>query len=173
MSASSVRIVVALLEDEPGVLNRVSSLFRRRNFNILSLNVGRTHLKGVSRLTLVVDADDDTAKRIEANLYKLVNVLEVRDLTRTPALVRDLLLIKVRATPERRGEVLHLAEVFRARVVDIGEESLVLELTGSQDKIEGLTAVLQPFGILEMAQSGVIAMTRGASPLARTAPDLD
>ncbi len=159
----SIRTVVALLEDEPGVLNRVASLFRRRNFNILSLNVGRTHQKGLSRLTLVVDADDDTARRMEANLYKLVNVLEVHDLTRTPALVRDLVLIKVRATADKRSEILQLAEVFRARVIDLSTDSLILELTGTQDKIEGLLSVLAPFGILEMAQSGVIAMTRSGA----------
>jgi acetolactate synthase-1/3 small subunit len=149
----TLRTFVAYVEDQPGVLNRVASLFRRRNFNIVSLNVGRTHDPGVSRMTFVVEADDDKARRIEANLYKLVNVLSIEDITDQPSIVRDLALIKVSVGPERRGEVLQLCEVFRARAVDVSPST--------QDKIMGLVAILQPFGILEMVQSGTVAMTRG------------
>ena len=157
----SMRTFVAYVEDQPGVLNRIASLFRRRGYNIISLNVGRTHQVGVSRMTFVVEADDDMARRIEANLYKLVNVISVQDISREESVTRDLALIKVSVTAERRAEVLQLCEVFRARVVDIGPESLIAESTGSPEKIEGLVRVLQPFGIVEMVQTGRIAMTRG------------
>ena len=156
-----LRTFVVNVEDRPGVLNRVASLFRRRNYNIISLCVGRTHEEGVSRMTVVLDADDDTARRIEANLYKLVNVLSVADLTNKQALTRDLALLKVRVDAERRPELLQMCEVFRARVVDIGTESLIVEITGTRDKIEGLISVLEPYGILEMVQTGAIAMSRG------------
>jgi len=162
------RTFVAYVEDRPGVLNRVASLFRRRGYNIVSLNVGRTHEPGVSRMTFVVDADDDTAQRIEANLYKLVNVLSVEDISNEPALARDLALIKVEVGPERRAEVLQLVGVFRARAVDVGPNTLIVEITGTQDKIDGLATMLQPFGIAEMVQTGTVAMTRGARGRAAT-----
>lgn len=160
---STLHTFVADLEDKPGVLNRVTSLFRRRNYNIVSLNVGRTHEPGVSRMTLVVDADPGTARRIEANLYKLVNVLWVQDLTHVPSVRRDLALIKVRCSTERRSEVFTLSEMFRARVVDVSSDCLVLEMTGSSDKLDSLIAALAPFGITELVQSGTVAMARGAS----------
>lgn len=157
----SLRTFVVHVEDRPGVLNRVASLFRRRGYNIDSLTVGRTHEAGVSRMTIVTEADAEMARLFEANLYKLVNVLRVDDITERAAVVRDLALIKVRAGERQRAEVLQLCEVFRARVVDIGTDSLVVEITGTGDKIDGLAAVLRPFGIVEMVQSGAIAMTRG------------
>ncbi len=157
----TLRTFVAYVEDQPGVLNRIASLFRRRNFNIVSLNVGRTHEPGISRMTVVVEADDDKARRIEANLYKLVNVLSVEDITKQPNIVRDLALIKVKAPPEKRTEILQLCQVFRARTLDVGADSLVVEITGTQDKIEGLLTILAPFGVLEMVQSGTVAMSRG------------
>jgi acetolactate synthase-1/3 small subunit len=157
------RTFVAYVEDLPGVLNRVASLFRRRGFNIDSLTVGRTAEAGVSRMTVVMQADDDTAPRVVANLYKLVNVLRVEDVTDAPAVVRDLALIKVRAGAEQRAAVLQLADVFRARVVDVGAQALIVEITGTQDKIDGLVEVLRPFGIEEMVRTGAVAMTRGSS----------
>jgi len=164
---------VAYVEDQPGVLNRIASLFRRRNFNIVSLNVGRTHEPGISRMTVVIEADDDKARRIEANLYKLVNVLSVEDITDQPNIVRDIALIKVKAPPEQRSEVLQLCQVFRARAVDVGPDTLVVEITGTQDKIMGLLTILEPFGVLEMVQSGTVAMTRGnvSSAAKAIAPD--
>ncbi|HUS65206.1 MAG TPA: acetolactate synthase small subunit [Kofleriaceae bacterium] len=155
------RTFITYVEDKPGVLNRVVSLFRRRGFNIESVTVGRAERADVSRITLVVQADDDMARRIEANLYKLVNVLYVADVTAAPAIVRELALIKVHAVNGKRAEVLQLIEVFRARVVDVAPESLTLETTGTQDKIDGLIEVLRPFGILEMVRTGAIAMVRG------------
>ena len=153
---------IAYVEDQPGVLNRVTSLFRRRGYNIVSLNVGRTNQDGVSRMTMVVEADDDKAIRIEANLYKMVNVLSVEDITHKANVERDLVLIKVKAGPDKRSEILQLCDVFRARFIDVHPETLIVEVTGNQEKIDGLVQMLLPFGILEMVQTGTVAMTRGA-----------
>ena len=156
-----LRTFVIFVEDRPGVLNRAASLFRRRGFNIESLNVGVTHVPGVSRMTVVVEADEDTARRIEANLYKLVNCLYVDDITDEASVDRTLALIKVAVGPDKRPEVLQMVDVFRARAVDIGPDSLVIEISGSQDKLDGLVQLLRPYGILEMVQTGTISMTRG------------
>lgn len=164
-----LRTFVAHVEDRPGVLNRVVSLFRRRGYNIESLTVGTTDQEGVSRLTVVMEADDDAARRIEANLYKLVNVLFVEDLTRAATVTRDLALLKVRATTETRPQILQLVEVFRARAVDVTPDAMVLEMTGTADKIDGLVDVLRPFGILEMVRTGIVAMRRGGESDARLA----
>ena len=161
MSAPQTHTFVAYVEDQPGVLNRVTSLFRRRGYNIVSLNVGRTHQEGISRMTMVVEADDDKAIRIEANLYKMVNVLSVEDITHKHNVSRDMVLIKVKAGPEKRSEILQLCEVFRAHFIDVHPETLIVEVTGTQDKIDGLVTMLAPFGILEMVQTGTVAMTRG------------
>ena len=154
---------VVYVENKPGVLTRVASLFRRRAFNIDSLTVGRTEKPEVSRMTITVDADHDQARRIEANLYKLVNVLLVENITHQPSIVRDLAMIKVAATHEARSHVLELASVFRARVVDVAPESLTIEITGAEDKIDGLLEVLRPYGVLEMVRTGIVAMRRGKS----------
>jgi acetolactate synthase-1/3 small subunit len=154
---------IALVENKPGVLNRVASLFRRRNFNIESLAVGRTDNPEVSRMTIVVNCPngDVDAHRIEANLYKLVNVIDVQDVTHQPSVTRDLALIKVQVGPERRTEVNGLAEIFRARIVDVAPDSLIVEITGTEDKIEGMIELLRPIGIVEMVRTGQVSMTRG------------
>ena len=152
---------VVYVENKPGVLTRVASLFRRRAFNIDSLTVGRTEKPEVSRMTITVDADRDQARRIEANLYKLVNVLLVDNITNEAAIVRDLAMIKVAATHEARSHVLELASVFRARVVDVAPESLTIEITGAEDKIDGLLELLRPYGVLEMVRTGIVGMRRG------------
>jgi acetolactate synthase I/III small subunit len=157
----SQRTFVVYVEDKPGVLNRIASLFRRRNFNIHSLNVGTTHEPGISRMTIVADADVDKAKRIEANLYKLVNCLWVDDITDQDAISHVLALVKVKATPDKRAEVLTMLDVFRARALDVGPDSLVVEISGTQGKIDGCITALRPYGILESVQTGSIAMTRG------------
>ena len=154
------------VEDKPGVLNRVASLFRRRAFNIDSLTVGHTEQAGVSRMTIVCDVDEANIRRVEANVYKLVNVLRVDDLTTQPAVDRELAMIKVAATPENRSQVLQLADVFRARVVDVSSESLIVETTGTGEKIDRLLDVLRPYGVLEMVRTGRVAMARGACPAA-------
>jgi acetolactate synthase-1/3 small subunit len=159
---------VVTVEDQPGVLNRVSSLFRRRNYNIESLTVGRTERPGVSRMTIVVITDEAGAGRIEANLYKLVNVISVSDITSRPAVYRDLAIIKVAATQACRPEIVHLVEVFRARIVDLAPDSLTIEITGGHEKIDGLLDVLRPYGVLEMARTGRVAMARGARSVSTT-----
>jgi acetolactate synthase I/III small subunit len=153
---------VVYVENKPGVLTRVASLFRRRAFNIDSLTVGRTEKPEVSRMTITVDADHDQARRIEANLYKLVNVLLVENITHQNSIVRDLAMIKVAAKHEARSHVLELAGVFRARVVDVAPESLTIEITGAEDKIDGLLDVLRPYGVIEMVRTGIVAMCRGS-----------
>ncbi len=165
-SSNNLRTFVAYVEDKPGVLNRIASLFRRRNYNIISLNVGRTHEAGISRMTFQVEATADQAKRIEANLYKMVNVLSIHDITDEPRVVRDLALIKVSVEPDRRGHVLHLVEIFRARAVDVSPETVTVEVTGDQGKIQGMVASLSPFGIVEMVQTGTVAMSRGPQGVA-------
>lgn len=162
MTESRLRTFIAYVEDLPGVLNRVTSLFRRRSYNIGSLTVGRTHEEGVSRMTIVMEADDDAARRIEANLYKLVNVLRVEDTTLRPTVARELALIKVRADSASRPSVMQVCEVFRARVIDVGPEALICEITGTADKIDGLVDVLMPFGVVEMVRTGAVAMVRSA-----------
>ncbi len=153
---------VVHVENLPGVLNRVASLFRRRAFNIESLTVGHTDKPGISRMTIVVDTDEFGAKRLEANLYKLVNVLRVDNITALPSVMRDLALIKVAAPAEQRAHLLQLADVFRARVVDVAPDSLTFEITGAEEKIDGLLEVLRPLGILEMVRTGRVAITRGS-----------
>ena len=154
--------LVVYVDDQPGVLNRVASLLRRRAFNIESLTVGHTESPGVSRMTIVLDADADGAGRLAANLLRLVNVLRVEDLTDRPAVIRDLAMIKVAAPPEARAGIVQLVQVFRARVVDLAADSLIIEATGTDDKIDGLLEVLRPFGVIEMVRTGRVAMERGA-----------
>lgn len=164
------QILFALVENKPGVLNRVASLLRRRRFNIESLNVGRTEQDGISRMTIVLENEDVDVRTVEANLYKLVNVIDVQDLTNQPSVVRDLALIKVKATPETRGEVANLAAIFRANIVDVAPESVVVEITGTEDKIESLIELFRPIGIEELVRTGQVAMMRGASDGKRYTP---
>lgn len=162
MSEASYRTFVVYVEDKPGVLNRVASLFRRRNFNIHSLNVGNTNEAGVSRMTIVIESDLDKAKRIESNLYKLVNVLWVDDITDLATIDIALALIKVKAAPARRTELLQVASVFNARTVDMSLDTMTFEITDSQTRIDAFLAVLKPFGVEEMVQTGTVSMMRGS-----------
>jgi acetolactate synthase I/III small subunit len=154
---------VALVEDKPGVLTRVASLFRRLNINIVSLTVGRSERVGVSRMTIVCEASPTAGHRIAASLYKLENVLEVDDVGQLSHVARELALIKVAATPKTRSQVFELVEVFRARIVDLAPESLMIEITGVESKIEGLIQVLTENGdrILEVSRTGRMVMRRG------------
>jgi len=152
---------VVHVENKPGVLTRVASLFRRRAFNIDSLTVGRTEKPEVSRMTIVVDADRDQALRVEANLYKLVNVLLVENITGKASICRDLAIIKISAKHNERTDVLEIINVFRARVVDFALDSLTIEITGGEEKVDRLLEVLRPYGILEMVRTGIVAMRRG------------
>ncbi|MCC6164155.1 MAG: acetolactate synthase small subunit [Acidobacteria bacterium] len=161
---------VVLVEDHPGVLTRVSGLIRRRGFNIDSITVGHTETAGVSRMTIAVEADELGARRIEANLYKLLEVLRVDNVTRQPSIVRELAVLKVKTTPETRAQIFQLAPIYRARIIDVSPESLVIEITGNEDKVESLIEVLEPYGILEIARTGRLAMLRGTGT-ASTPPD--
>lgn len=164
--------LIAYVEDVPGVLNRIASLFRRRNFNIDSLTVGSTEQPGVSRMTVVVDATDAGARIVEANLYKLVNVLRVDDLTHKSSLMRELALVKVKVTAETRVQVLQLVDVFRARVVDVDEVTLLLEVTGTPEKIGKFELVLRPYGIMEFVRTGAVAMARGHEQISSAPPSV-
>lgn len=154
---------VAYVEDKPGVLTRVASLFRRLNINIISLTVGRSERNGLSRLTLVCEASAEAGDRIRASLFKLENVLDVDDIAGAPAVTRELALIKVAATRHTRSAIFELVEVFRARIVDLTAESLMIEMTGVESKIEGLIQVLNESDsrILEICRSGKMTMRRG------------
>lgn len=156
-------IVVAWMEDKPGVLTRVASLFRRRGFNIDSLVVGHSETPGISRMTFVVEGDDRTMHQVESQLEKLINVTAVQDVTDMPTVVREMALIKVAARgSERRTEIMQMADVFRAKIVDVAHGALTLECTGEQDKVESLIGLLKPFGILEITRSGQVAIVRAA-----------
>ena len=154
---------VAYVEDLPGVLTRVASLFRRLNINISSLTVGRSERAGLSRLTLVCEASAEASHRIRASLFKLENVVDVDDIAGAPAVTRELALIKVAATRHTRSAIFELVEVFRARIVDLTAESLMIEMTGVESKIEGLIQVLNESDgrILEICRSGKMTMRRG------------
>src|SRR6059058_1827191 len=155
------------VDNKPGVLNRVASLFRRRAFNIESLTVGHTHEPGISRMTVVVETDEYGARRLEANLYKLVPVRRVENLSARPSIARDLALIKVNVAGDTRAQVMQLVDVYRARVIDVSPESLVIEATGTEDKIESLLEVLKPYGVSEMVRTGLVAMARGTDAVAK------
>jgi len=157
--------LVVLVEDKPGVLNRVASLFRRRAFNIESLTVGHTETEGISRMTIVVDGDQVSVERLTSYLHKLVNVIQVEDLTGKPMVSRDLAMIKVRTDSKSRAEIIQTADVFRARVVDVTASSLTIEATGDEEKVDGLVEVLKSLGIIEMVRTGAVAMSRGCGAL--------
>jgi acetolactate synthase-1/3 small subunit len=155
------RTLVVHVADDPDTINRVVVLCRRRRFPIVSLSSGRTEASGVLRMTMVVDCDEAGAGRLAANLGKLVDVSRVEDITDRPIVCRDLAMIKVSAPPDSRADIMQLVQVFRARVVDVAADSLVIETTGTEDKVDGLLQVLRPFGVLEMARTGPVAMCRG------------
>jgi acetolactate synthase-1/3 small subunit len=153
--------LVALMEDKPGVLNRISSLFRRRNFNIESLTVGHSETPGISRMTIVSEGDSTIIEQVEKQLYKLINVTKVTNVTDEPTVIRELALIKVTASGAARSEITGLVDIFRAKVVDVAPDSLMVEITGTEDKVDSLANLLRPFGIREMVRTGRVAMVRG------------
>jgi len=149
-----------LVEDEAGVLSRIASLFARRGFNIESLAVGPAEQEGISRITMVVPGDDRVIEQISKQLYKLINVLKVQDVTETPCVERELMLLKVNANSTNRSQVVELAQIFRARVVDVAEDSLTIEVVGDPGKMVAIVQVLQKFGLKEIARTGKISLTR-------------
>ncbi|MCX6029531.1 MAG: acetolactate synthase small subunit [Chloroflexi bacterium] len=155
-------ILMALVENKPGVLTRVASLFRRRGFNIESLTVGHTDNPDISRMTIVVDASKTNATMVANNLFKLVNVIDVQDVSHEPAVTRDLALIKVKSTAQTLFELNQMVDIYRAKVVDICAESVIVEVTGPESKIDSMVGMLEPYGILEMVRTGLVAMVRGS-----------
>ncbi len=158
----SPHVLMALVENKPGVLTRVASLFRRRGFNIESLTVGHTDNPDISRMTIAVDASKTNATMVANNLFKLVNVIDVQDVTKEPSVMRDLALIKVKANAQALFEINQMVEVYKAKVVDICPESVIIEVTGPESKIESFVGMLKPYGILEMVRTGLVAMVRGS-----------
>ena len=158
---NQLHTLIAMVEDKPGVLTRVASMFRRRGFNIASLAVGSSEKPGLSRMTFVVNGDDYTVGQVAKQLDKLIDVIEVSDITSESIVTRELALIKVKTTPITRGEIIQIVNLFRANIIDVGSESMVIEITGEEDKINALHDLLAPFGIIEMLRSGLVAMVRG------------
>ncbi len=153
--------IIALVQDRPGVLTRVAGLFRRRGFNISSLAVGNSEQKGLSRMTFVVEGDQYTLDQATRQLDKLIEVVKVANISSEDMVSRELALIKVKVTPETRGEILEMVHPFRAEIVDVGAKSMVIEVTGNGDKIQALCGLLEPFGVLELMRTGRVAMVRG------------
>ena len=156
--------VVALVYDKPGVLNRVVSMVRRRAFNISSLAVSHSETPGLSRMTFVIEGDDKVQEQVTKQLRKLVDVVKVSDLKGANAVYRELSLVRVNATAVTRSEIIQIVEIFRANIVDVGHDSLIIEVTGDEDKLESFVTLLKPFGVLEIMRSGRLAMVRGVSP---------
>jgi acetolactate synthase-1/3 small subunit len=154
-------ILVALVEDKPGVLTRVASLFRRRGFNIQSLAVGHSEQPGLSRMTIVVSGDSAVVEQVRKQLDKLINVMRVSEITEGDIVTRELSLIKVKATTSTRNEIIQIVDVFRANVVDVASDSLTVEVTGDENKVSSLFELLRGFGIKEMSRTGTVALTRG------------
>jgi acetolactate synthase-1/3 small subunit len=152
--------ISALVEDEAGVLTRIAGLFARRGFNIESLAVGPAEQSCISRITMVVQGDDDTIEQLTKQLHKLINVIKINDITKIPCVERELMLVKVSANLSNRSEVVQIAQIFRARVVDMSEETLTLEVVGDPGKMVAIISMLNKFGIKEIARTGKIALVR-------------
>lgn len=163
MNNKSKHTLVALVEDKPGVLNRVASLFRRRNFNIESIAVGHCEQPGLSRMTIVVDGATTAVEQVRKQLDKVIEVVKVTDITNEPIVARELALIKVHATSSTRSEIIQIVDIFRANIIDVSPSSLIVEVTGDTDKIESLYNLLRRFGVKELARTGRIAMARGST----------
>jgi acetolactate synthase-1/3 small subunit len=155
--------IVALVEDKPGVLNRMASLFRRRGFNIESIAVGHSEVPHLSRMTIVVNGATTMVEQVRKQLDKVVDVVKVSDITGDDMVARELALIKVKATSSTRSEIIQIVDIFRANIVDVASDSVTIEVTGDENKIDSLFNLLRGFGIKEITRTGRIAMTRGGS----------
>jgi acetolactate synthase-1/3 small subunit len=163
--------LVALVEDRPGVLNRMVSLFRRRGFNIESIAVGSSEVPHLSRMTIVVNGSAATIEQVRKQTDKIVSVIKISDITDGDTVTRELALIKVKATPATRSEVIQIVDIFRANIVDASPDSLVIEVTGDEDKVNSLLKMLRPFGIKELHRTGRVAMTRGGAGVTAAAKE--
>ena len=161
--ATTKHTLVALVEDKPGVLNRMASLFRRRGFNIESIAVGHSEVPHLSRMTIVVDGSAAMVEQVRKQLDKVIDVVKVSDITEGDMIARELALIKVKATSATRSEIMQIVDIFRANIVDVASDSVTIEVTGDEEKINSLFNLLRGFGIKEVVRTGRIAMTRGGS----------
>jgi acetolactate synthase I/III small subunit len=159
--ATTKHTLVALVEDKPGVLNRVASLFRRRGFNIDSITVGQSEMPNISRMTIVVDGTNTSVEQVRKQLDKLIETVKVTDITGDNIVVRELALFKVKTTSTNRSEIIQIVDIFRANIVDVSTDSLMVEVTGDEDKLNSLLKLLASFGVKEVCRTGRIAMTRG------------
>ncbi len=170
--ATTKHTLVALVEDKPGVLNRMASLFRRRGFNIESIAVGRSEIPHLSRMTIVVDGTTTMVEQVRKQLDKVVDVVRVSDITNTDLIARELALIKVKASSSTRSEIMQIVDIFRANIVDVSSDSVTVEVTGDEEKIDSLLNLLRGFGIKELARTGRIAIPRGGSSPPRVEKEL-
>ena len=159
--ASQKHTITALVQDKPGVLNRVSSMFRRRGFNIVSLAVGHSEDPDLSRMTFVVEGDDRVVEQVTKHLHKLIDVIKVSDISNQNIISRELALIRVKANVHTRSEIMQIVDIFRAHIVDVGSESLIVEVSGDEDKVDSLQELLKSFGVMEVMRTGTIALNRG------------
>jgi len=162
-TSTNRHIITALVEDKPGVLNRVSSMFRRRGFNIESLAVGKSEIPNLSRMTFVVEGNAGLVEQASKHLHKLVDVVKVSDVSTINTVTRELSLIRVRANVQTRSEIMQIVDIFRANIVDVSTDSLIVEVTGDEEKIDSLQNLLRSFGVLEVMRTGAIALSRGVS----------
>jgi len=159
-------ILVALVQDRPGVLNRIASMLRRRNFNIESIAVGHIEQPGLSRMTIVVEGDDAGVEQVRKQLDRIIEVIRIADITGENPVAREMAMVKVKAAPSTRSEIIQIVDIFRANIVDVSPDSLILVVTGTSDKVDTLIELLRGFGIREMSRTGTIALPRGgAGPL--------
>ena len=163
--ATTKHTLVALVEDKPGVLNRMASMFRRRGFNIESIAVGHSETPGLSRMTIVVNGSAAMVEQVRKQLDKVINVVKVVDITGNKITARELALIKVKATSATRSDIIEIADIFRAKILDVASDSLTIEITGDEDKVNSLLSLLRGFGIKEITRTGRIAMVRGGTGL--------
>ena len=160
---STQHIITAMVSDKPGVLNRVASLFRRRGFNIESIAVGASEVPEVSRMTIVVDGATTLVEQVRKQLDKVIDVIKVSDITGEATIMRELALIKVKCHTSTRSEIMQIVDIFRAKILDVAVDSVIVEVTGDEDKVTSLYNLLKGFGIKEISRTGVIGMTRGGT----------
>jgi len=158
----SKHTIIALVEDRPGVLNRIVSKWRQRGFNIESLAVGHSETEGLSRMTFVVDANTD-AEQVVKQLDKLVDVVDIRDISEEETVIREMALIKVAADSSNRSQILEIVDIFRAEIVDVSKDSIIIEVTGDEDKIDSMFGLLQDFGVIELVRTGRVVVVRGSA----------
>lgn len=161
----SNRTITALVQDKPGVLNRISSMFRRRGFNIASLAVGRSETPNLSRMTFVVEGNDTVVEQVAQHLNKLVEVIKVSDMSEQNIVSRELALLRVKTTNQNRSEIMQITSAFRANIIDVTQTSFIIEVTGTEQKIDALEDLLRGFGVAEVMRTGMVAMARGVNTL--------